>query len=70
MTEFGDIPYIASGSASTYECDSLWFNNSQVDYALVGGNCNISSHCGMFCLNLVAAASYTIWDIGASLSYL
>ena len=70
MTEFGDIPYIASGSASTYECDSLWFNNSQVDYAHVGGDCDGSSRCGLFYLGLSNAASAADWHFGASLSYL
>lgn len=70
MTEFGDIPFDASGSATTYECDGLWFNNAQVNYALVGGFCNASSLCGLFCLNLADAASCTYWVVGASLSCL
>ena len=39
MTEQGYIPQTASGGTSdnTHYCDGLWFNASQVDYALVGG---------------------------------
>lgn len=70
MTEYGDMPFDASGSASTYECDGLWFNNEQVNYALVGGHCADSSRCGLFCLNLSHAASGTYWSVGASLSCL
>ena len=70
MTEHGDIPFDASGSASTYECDGLWFNNGQVNYALVGGYCSASSHCGVFSLGLDCVASDANWAIGASLSCL
>ena len=37
-SEAGYVPKVASGSATQYYCDGLWFNNSQVDYALVGGH--------------------------------
>lgn len=70
MSEYGDIPYVASGSASTYECDGLWFNNAQLDYASVGGVCNHGSLCGLFCLLLGNAPSDTYWSVGASLSYM
>lgn len=70
MSEYGDIPYLATGSATTYECDGLWFNNSQLNYALVGGLCADSSLCGSDCLYLNFAASYANWRIGASLSFL
>ena len=69
MTKYGDIPTVASGSDTTYECDGLWYNNSQLDYALVGGDCDASSRCGVFCLGLYVAASDTAWTVGASLSY-
>lgn len=70
MTEYGDMPFDASGSASTYECDGLWFNNEQVNYALVGGACGSSSLCGLFFLDLHSAASHAYWSVGASLSCL
>lgn len=69
MSEYGDIPYKASGSSSTYECDGLWFNNGQLNYALVGGGCFDGSPCGLFCLLLDNTASVTYWSLGASLSY-
>ena len=34
---FGRLPVNASGSSSTYEADGMWYNNSQVNYACVGG---------------------------------
>lgn len=68
MSEHGDIPVQASGSATTYECDGLWFNNGQLNYALVGGDCSNSSRCGAFSLNLGDTASHAHWAFGASLS--
>ena len=70
MTEYGDIPFNASGSASTYECDNLMFNNFQVNYALVGGVHFNTSGNGIFCLDLSADASSEKMWIGASLSCL
>ena len=57
ITDNGLIPTIASGSATTYYCDGFWFNNSQVDYAIVGGNSYFASRVGALCLHLKAAAS-------------
>lgn len=68
MSEHGDIPCGATGSDSTFECDGLWFNNGQLNYALVGGHCSDSSQCGTFSLHLDSAASFTYWNVGASLS--
>ena len=65
---YGRIPYQASGSETTYECDGLWFNNSQVDYACVGGNSSHGALVGAFCSVLNYAASATGWTIGASIS--
>ena len=62
------IPTIASGSATTYYCDGLWFNNSQVDYALVGGYSSSTSHVGALSSALHAASSFAAWSIGAALS--
>ena len=36
VNEYGWFPKTASGSQTTYECDGLWFNNSQSNYAIVG----------------------------------
>ena len=68
ITDNGLIPTIASGSATTYYCDGLWFNNSQVDYVFVGGRSSNASHVGALCSFLSYASSNTYWDIGAALS--
>ena len=68
ITDNGLIPTIASGSATTYYCVGLWFNNSQVDYALVGG-CNADiSHVGALFSALSDACSSTNRLFGAALS--
>lgn len=67
MKEYGGyLPKTASGSASTYECDGLWFVASC--YAVVGGNCHNGAFCGLFALNLGYAVSYSNWGVGAALS--
>ena len=65
---FGNIPFTASGSSSTYEADGLWFNNGQVDYALVGGGWSAALLVGAFCAILDYAASDTGANHGAALS--
>ncbi len=69
MSSKGRIGYNASGSSSTYTCDGLWFNNSQVDYAIVGGNCNNGLLCGASTLNVNNLVSNSNWNIGAAHSY-
>lgn len=69
MTQYGMIPYTASGSSSTYECDGMWFNNGQTDLALVGGDCYRGALCGAFAVDLDGAAGRSTWFYGASLSY-
>lgn len=68
ITDNGLIPTIASGSATTYYCDELYFNNSQVDYAAVGGDTSTASLVGALCSSLSAASSEAGWYIGASIS--
>ena len=68
ITDNGLIPTIASGSATTYYCDGLWFNNSKVDYACVGGASGDASPVGALCSNLSVASSTTSWDVGDALS--
>lgn len=65
---YGRIPVTAGGSSSTYEADDLWFNNSQVNYALVGGGWESALFCGAFCADLNAAASSATAYRGAALS--
>ena len=68
FNENGLIPTTVNGSQTTYYCDGLWFNNSQVDYAFVGGDYSGASLVGALCSNLYAAASYASIALGAALS--
>lgn len=68
--KYGYVPKVASGSETTYMCDGLWFNNSQTDYALVGGNWHSAGLCGSRCVCLAHLASLTGADLGSRLSYL
>lgn len=68
-TKFGMIPYQVSGSSTTYFCDGMWFNNSIVSFARVGGAWSNSVLCGAFCAYLGAAAGHAYTSIGASASY-
>lgn len=70
MTEFGDIPFDTNGSESTYNCDSLFFNNTRVSYANVGGSCSSKSSSGLFDLNVANEISSAGTLVGASLSCL
>lgn len=68
ITDNGLIPIIASGSATTYYCDGLWFNNSQVDYACVGGASDNASRVGTLYSSLSYTSSLADYAIGAALS--
>ena len=65
---FGRLPVNASGSSSTYEADGMWYNNSQVNYACVGGDWGGDLMVGPFYAYLSAAASRSYSYIGAALS--
>lgn len=65
---FGRLPVTASGSSSTYEADGMWFNNSQIDYAFVGGYWNYALLVGPFSAHLNYAASRSDSGRGAALS--
>ena len=65
---YGRLPVTANGSSSTYEADGMWFNNSQVNYAYVGGDWNDGLLVGPFCASLYNAASISYSYIGAALS--
>ena len=65
---FGRIPVTASGSSSTFEADSLWYNNSGTMYAVVGGVWDCGLRCGPFYANLSAAPSDSYSSVGAALS--
>lgn len=68
--KYGYVPKVASGSETTYMCDGLWFNNSQTDYALVGGAWNDAGPCGSRYVDLSGLASFTYATVGSRLSYL
>lgn len=68
--KYGYVPKVASGSETTYMCDGLWFNDSQTDYALVGGNWTDAGLCGSRYVNLDYLASTASARIGSRLSYL
>lgn len=66
--EFGRLPITASGSATTYEADGLYYNNSQNNYAFFGGDWNVGLLVGPFSVRLSTAASASPPSIGAALS--
>ena len=68
LNAYGLFPQVASGSDTTYFCDGLWFNNSQNNYALVGGVCADGLLVGAFYSDLNNAVSSSGWCFGASLS--
>lgn len=68
MTDGGQIPSVASGSETTFECDGFWFNNEQVDVALFGGSRGNASRCGLSCWSLYDLATNVGTDVVASLS--
>lgn len=68
ITDRGITPETISGSDSTYYCDGAWFNNSQVDYALVGGDWDGSLLVGCLCVTLYNAVSSAGASVGAALS--
>lgn len=65
---FGRLPVTASGSSSTYEADGMWYNNSQVNYAFVGGYWAHGLMVGPFYAILSSAASHSNSNLGAALS--
>ena len=68
ITDNGLIPTIASGSTTTYYCDGLWFNNSQIDYPCVGGSTSTPSSAGALCSYLGFASSHASFNLCAALS--
>jgi hypothetical protein len=64
----GLAPKTISGSDSTYYTDGAWFNNSQTDYAYVGGSWYGGLRVGALFVDLDGAASYSSTYVGAALS--
>lgn len=70
VDENGYIPKTASGSATTYMCDGLRFNNGQLNYPLVGGGWSHGALCGSRYLIANSAPSLAYYDLGARPSYI
>ena len=68
FNENGLIPTTANGSQTTYYCDGLWFNNSQIDYVLVGGSSANGYHAGAFSSYIEALVSVCSWNAAAAIS--
>ena len=68
FNENGLIPTTVNGSQTTYYCDGLWFNNSQFNYAVVGGDSNNGYLGGAFSLGLNCAVSDAYWDVASAIS--
>ena len=68
VTKNGLIPTTASGSATTYYTDGLLFDNSQVDYAVVGGVSCDGLLVGALYSHLGDLSSNASWSVGAAVS--
>lgn len=68
FNENGLIPITASGSATTYYTDGLWFNNSQVNYTIVGASSNNELYVGSLASALLHVVSFEAWAVSASIS--
>ena len=66
----GFVPKTANGSGTTYYCDGLWFNTSQVNYAMVGGLLYRALLDGCRSVDLRFLASDSTADFGSRLSYI
>ena len=65
LNENGIFPKVASGSATTYWCDGLWWANG--GFALVGGGYVDGSRAGCFTVSLGTAVSHSAASYGGSL---
>ena len=67
MSHLGRIPNELEQNAKHIP-DWCWFDNDNINIALVGGNCDYGADCGAAYLDLLLAASDSFWTIGAALS--
>ena len=67
-SEYGLVPYSASGSSTTYLCDGLWWSSGTM-VALRGGTSIDGVRVGAFCSYLDDPASDSSWAVAAFLSY-
>jgi hypothetical protein len=56
-----------SGTDATYYCDYYYTNNSQSNYALLGGCSAHGATCGFY-VDLGSEAAHSLWTVGGSLS--
>ena len=68
-TDQGYVPQVASGSETQYYCDGLWYNNSRIDYAFVGGSYNDAGRAGPRDVHLDQSASAAYPFFGSRLSF-
>ena len=68
--QYGIFPKTASGSDSTHFPDGLWFNTSQVNFALFGGASINGLRVGAFACNLHNTVGSSDWAVGCSLSFI
>ena len=64
--KWGRLPVTTGGSATTYNCDYFYSNNSGLKLALCGGSSGRGSACGSWYVHLSGAASYSDGALGAS----
>lgn len=67
LGNMGILPVIANGSASTYYCDGLYFDNNHISVAIVGGCLTSGMQAGAFCFS-IAHMDGLFWFVGASIS--
>ena len=67
--EYGMIPTVSSGTATTYYCDMTAFDNNNLSYLLSGGSAyETNSEAGVFVNIIIHAPSWSSWATGAGLS--
>lgn len=64
----GIIPKTANGSSTTYYTDGLMFDNSKVNYIVVGSRAGLGYITGALCTALNSQPSSTDLNFGASIS--
>ena len=66
-SEYGFLPQVTGGSASTYFCDYFYKDDSGVKYVLVGGGWSTGSRCGRY-VPVDNASSNSLVNVGSRLS--
>lgn len=68
--KYGRFPrHAGGGSATTFQCDGLWFDNNKMGYAAVGGKYGIGLLAGAFCSYIACDPTIKASDCGSALSY-